>query len=65
MIENENLKAKINQMVPLIYLLSDDEHRAIQGIHEIAINKKISTEVFIYRSTVGIISYNDYIKDID
>jgi len=45
---HEKLKEKIDQMVPLVYLLSDDEHRAIEGINEIAKTKKIETQVNIY-----------------
>jgi len=61
----EDLRTKIDQIVPLIYVLSDDEHRAITGIASIAMKKKVAVETFVYKSTTGIIDYNEYIKDID
>lgn len=61
----EGLQAKIHQLVPLIYVLSDDEHRAIVGINSLAKRKKFETEVYVYKSTTGIISFNEYVNDID
>ncbi|MDO8640053.1 MAG: hypothetical protein Q7R33_00750 [Nitrosarchaeum sp.] len=62
----ENLRIKLDQFVPLIYVLTEDEHRAIVGIDKLTKEKtKYQTEVFVYKSTTGIIPYDNYIREID
>jgi ATP-dependent 26S proteasome regulatory subunit len=63
----ENLQSKLNQMVSVIYVLTEDEHRAILGIHEISQKSanKFITEVFVYKSTTGFLSINEYKDEID
>jgi intein/homing endonuclease/AAA+ superfamily predicted ATPase len=54
-------------MSPLLYVLTDDEHRAIMGIERLSQRQsnKFTTEVFIYKSTTGIIPLQAYKHDID
>lgn len=63
----EHLQAKIDQVTPLIYLLTEDEHRTILGIKNISqkTDNKFGTDIFIYKSTTGIISIDNYEAEID
>ena len=62
----EYLKSKLNQIVPIIYLLSEDEHRAIMGIKEMSrTNNKYPTELFVYKATTGIRSIVEYESEIE
>jgi len=63
----ELLQSKLDQMVPVIYLLSEDEHRTILGIKNITqkSNNRFQTEIFVYKTTTGIVSIVDYEHEID
>jgi len=63
----EHLQSKFNQMVSVVYVLTEDEHRAILGIYEMSqkYSSKFATEVYIYKSTTGFLSINDYNDEID
>lgn len=63
----EHLQSKFNQMVSVVYVLTEDEHRAILGIHEMSqkYSSKFSTELYVYKSTTGFLNINDYKEEID
>lgn len=63
----EYLQTKFAQMVPILYVLSEDEHRTILGIRDLTQKgtSRFSTEVFVYKSTYGIVSIGDYEKEIN
>jgi len=63
----EHLQSKFDQMTPLVYVLTEDEHRSILGIHKISQMRtgKYQTEVFVYKSTTGILSIDQYKAEID
>lgn len=63
----EHLQSKFNQMVSVVYVLTEDEHRAILGIYEMSqkYSSKFSTELYVYKSTTGFFNINDYKEEID
>lgn len=62
-----HLQSKLDQIVSIIYVLTEDEHRAILGIYEMSQKyaNKYATEVFVYKSTTGILNINEYKDEID
>ena len=63
----EHLQSKLDQMAPMVYVLTEDEHRAILGIHNMSQKHagRYSTEVFVYKSTTGILDINEYMEEIN
>ena len=63
----DHLQSKFDQMTPLVYVLTEDEHRSILGIHKMsqARTGKYQTEVFVYKSTTGILNIDQYNTEID
>jgi SpoVK/Ycf46/Vps4 family AAA+-type ATPase len=61
----EHIQSKLDQMIPVIYILSEDEHRAIQGIKQMTqkSTNKYASEIFVYKSTTGIRSCADYERE--
>jgi len=61
------LQSKLDQITPVIYVLTDDEHRSILGIDNMSQRQsnKFATEVYVYKSTIGIKSIANYKRDID
>lgn len=56
----------LQQVIPIIYLLSEDEHRTIVGLKNI-INKTKSYkgEIYVYKSTTGFLNIQQYFEEID
>ena len=67
MLSIDYLQSKLDQMAPLLYVLTDDEHRAIINIERMSQRQsnKFTTEVFLYKSTTGIVPVQNYKRDID
>lgn len=67
MLSIDYLQSKLDQMTPLLYVLTDDEHRSIMGIERLSQRQsnKFTTDVFIYKSTTGILPLHTYKHDID
>lgn len=62
----DDLNRKFNCVVPVIYVLTDDEHSAINKIAEmVKAYTKVHTDVFIHKSTTGIKTHADYLKEIE
>lgn len=61
-----NLQSEIDQIVPVIYVLSEDEHRTILGIETLSQKKlKNPTEIFVYKTTTGFRKIEDYKQEVD
>lgn len=58
-------KSKLDQITPLIYVLTEDEHRVILNLERLSTSNKYTTEIFIYKSTTGIINIQNYKKELD
>jgi SpoVK/Ycf46/Vps4 family AAA+-type ATPase len=58
-------KSKLDQITSLVYVLTEDEHRVILNIEKISASNKYTTEIFIYKSTTGIVNIQSYKKEID
>lgn len=56
----------LQQVIPIIYLLTEDEHRTIVGLKDI-INKTKSYkgEIYVYKSTTGFLNIQQYFEEID
>jgi len=63
----ENIQSKFAQMVPLVYILSEDEHRTILGIKDMTqkTSSRFATEVYVYRKTYGIVTIDNYEREIN
>lgn len=55
-----DLKTNLDILRPLIYVVTEEEDRLIQDIFE---QTKENSEIFIYRSTTGIVHYSSYDKN--
>ena len=57
---NNTLKNSLDMLRPLMYIVTEEEDRLIKDLYE-QTNK--NSELFIYRTTTGIIPYSDYSKE--
>jgi len=63
----QHLQSKLDQMAPIVYVLTEDEHRAIMGIYNMSQKhaSRYFTEVFVYKSTTGLLDINEYNEEIN
>lgn len=59
---NKLLKLNLEILRPLIYVVTEEEDVLIKDIYE---KTKHNSQLFIYRTTTGIVSYNDYQSEVD
>lgn len=57
-----DLKSNLDILRPLIYVVTEEEDQLIQDIYE---QTKSNSQIFIYRTTTGIVSYSEYAKEAD
>jgi ATP-dependent 26S proteasome regulatory subunit len=56
------LKLNLDILRPLIHVVTEEEDRLIKDIYE---QTKENSQIYIYRTTTGIVSYDDYSKESD
>jgi ATP-dependent 26S proteasome regulatory subunit len=56
------LKLNLDILRPLIYVVAEEEDRLVSDIYE---QTKDNSQLFIYRTTTGIINYSDYSKEAE
>ena len=56
------LKLNLDILRPLIHVVTEEEDRLINDIYE---QTKENSQIYIYRTTTGIVSYDDYAKEVD
>jgi SpoVK/Ycf46/Vps4 family AAA+-type ATPase len=56
------LTLNLDILRPLIHVVTEEEDRLIKDIYEAT---KANSQIFVYRTTTGIVSYSDYEKEAD
>jgi ATP-dependent 26S proteasome regulatory subunit len=59
---DKSLKLNLDILRPLIYVVTEEEDRLVKDIYE---QTKTNSQIFVYRTTTGIVSYSDYEKEVD
>ncbi|MDD5650022.1 MAG: AAA family ATPase [Candidatus Nanoarchaeia archaeon] len=57
-----DLKSNLDILRPLIHVVTEEEDCLIQDIYE---QTKNNSQIFVYRTTTGIVPYNEYAKEAD
>ena len=57
---DKSLKLNLEILRPLIHVITEEEDRLINDIYELTKN---NSQIYVYRSTTGVISYQDYVRE--